>query len=560
MAKQKELFYRILEIANNKDDVRAEVSDLISVAQNKLKTDKEKGLEYCKLIKLFLNNKIKISKALSKQLLLDRYFDVLVLETPYSLDSYFQALEWGREPKDKFWMPRRKQLLPIVHKLEDLLINDKIDELFLSQPARTGKSTLSMFTLSWVMGINSELANLYCSNSGTVINAFYKGVLEIITDNYTYQWWKIFKEVKFDKNSFTNAKDTYLDVGRIKRYHSFTGRSIDGDGLNGACDCNGLLIGDDLCSGYEEALNKTRLNMLWGKVDNNLLTRAKMGCKILWIGTRWSLHDPIGRRLRMLQNDPAFSKRRFEVVNIPALNENDESNFDYKYGVGFDTNYFKERRASFIANNDEPSFLAQYMGQPIERSGLLFPQEEMRYYNGVLPQGIPDRVFAFVDIAWGGGDFTSMPIAYQFGKALYIHDWVFSEEDKFITRPLVIQKTIEHKLSSLRFEKNNGGEEYREYCERELVKKGYKCMITTRMATRSKEVRIYENAPEIREMWFLEPSKRSSMYARAMTNLTSYTGLDKKQHDDAPDSLSGLVDMYNEIEKRVEVSIFKRPF
>ena len=553
-----ELFYKILDIAKHKIDFRAEVQDMLSVARNKIAIDKDKGFEYTKQIKSFLGEKI--DKKINAQYCFDRYFDVLVIETPYSLDSYFQALEWNRPSKEKFWLPRRKQLLPILRDIEDLLINDKLDELFISQPARTGKSTLAMFTLSWIMGIDSELANLYCSNSGTVINAFYKGVLEIITDNYTYQWWKIFSSTKFDKNSFTNAKDTYIDTGRVKRYHSFTGRSIDGDGLNGACDCNGLLIGDDLCSGIEEALNPTRLISLWQKTDNNLLTRAKMGCKILWIGTRWSINDPIGIRLRLLENEPTFASRRFKVNNIPALNENDESNFDYKYGVGFDTDYYKQRRASFESNNDNASWLAQYQGQPIERSGLLFPPENIKTYNGVLPSDKPDRKYAYCDIAWGGGDFTSMPICYQFGNVGYIVDWVFTPENKMISRPLVISAIKSHHLSSVRFEKNNGGDEYKEYVENELRKKGYKLNISVKTTHINKQVKIYEHAPEITELYFLEPRLRTRPYARAIEQLVSYTGLDKKQHDDAPDSLAGLIDMKNEVSQAPTISIFKRPF
>ena len=33
-----------------------------------------------------------------------------------------------------------------------------------------------------------------------------------------------------------------------------------------------------------------------------------------------------------------------KVPCLPALDENDESNFDYMYGVGFDTKYFLDMR------------------------------------------------------------------------------------------------------------------------------------------------------------------------------------------------------------------------
>lgn len=554
---QKELFYHILHIAKAKkgEIIKNEVADLVNVVKNKFSLDKDKALYYCKQLKIFLGERIKSDKNVGY--LDEAYFQVLVLETPYSLDSYFLALEWNRPNEEKFWLPRRKQLLPILHDIEDLIINDKLDELYLSMPARTGKSTLSVYVVSWLLGKNSELANLYCSNSGTIITAFYKGITEILCDTYTYLWWKIFPMVKFDKNSFLNAKETYIDTGRIKRYHSFTGRSIDA-GLNGACDCNGLLVGDDLVSGIEEALNVSRLNSLYMKVNNDLITRVKMGGKMLWIGTRWSIHDPMGRRIRLFENDPQFKNRRVKVIKIPALNEKGESNFEYLYGKGYSTEYYQQIKRVYEDNNDLASFLAQYQQEPIERSGLLFPS--VKEYNGVLPSDMPDRKFAFCDIAWGGGDFTSLPICYQFGDVGYIVDWVFSPENKMITRPKVVNAIIKYQLGSVRFEKNNGGDEYREYIENALIKKGYRCNITSRTTTMNKQVKIYEHAPEIAELYFLEPKLRSKEYSQAIQQLISYTGLDKKQHDDAPDSLSGLIDMKNEVSKVPTVEFFKRPF
>ncbi|MBO4543049.1 MAG: hypothetical protein J5725_07720, partial [Bacteroidales bacterium] len=160
---QKELFYHILKIAKEKKDatIKNEVADLLNVAKNKFSQDKEKALFYCKQLKMFLADRIKTDKIVGY--LDEAYFQVLVLETPYNLDSYFLALEWNRPKEEKFWFARRKQLLPILHDIEDLLINDKLDELYLSMPARTGKSTLSVFVVSWLLGVNSELANLYCS-------------------------------------------------------------------------------------------------------------------------------------------------------------------------------------------------------------------------------------------------------------------------------------------------------------------------------------------------------------------------------------------------------------
>ena len=40
---------------------------------------------------------------------------------------------------------------------------------------------------------------------------------------------------------------------------------------------------------------------------------------------------------------------------------------------------------------DDATWMAKYMGNPYIREGLLFPADELQYYNGVLPDGEPDR-------------------------------------------------------------------------------------------------------------------------------------------------------------------------
>ena len=66
-----------------------------------------------------------------------------------------------------------------------------------------------------------------------------------------------------------------------------------------------------------------------------------------------------------------------------------------------------------------PSWNAIYQGKPVERDGLLFTPATTRTYNNVLPQIKPTRKFAYVDVAWGGGDYVAMPIIYQYENELY---------------------------------------------------------------------------------------------------------------------------------------------
>jgi predicted phage terminase large subunit-like protein len=477
---------------------------------------------------------------------------------PYDFDSYMIALEWNREPQDRFYLPRRKTLKPLADAIQDLA-EDRLDELFLSMPPRVGKTSLLMFAITWLVGRNPEASNLYSAYSDYITNAFYTGCLEIIGDKVTYRWNDIFPgKVIAD----TNAKEEYFNIDRKKRYASMTARSLYGT-LNGATDCNGFLIADDLIGSIEEAMNKDRLVNVWAKVDNNLLPRAKQTAKILWCGTRWSLADPIGLRRELVTNSEKFENHRVRIITLPALNDKGESNFNYDYNVGFDTNYYEARRASFEHNNDLASWEAQYMQEPIERSGSLFEPGEMLYFNGELP---PDdmlvRKFMAVDPAFGGGDYTAAPVVFQYTDgACYIVDCVYSNEEKSRTQAMIVDAIQKYGVTAVRFECNKMTMSYKEEVEAALRNKGLKINLMTKAApnNQAKEARIMDKAGTIRGFYFLEDKKRSKTYQAFILNTFSFKIVGGNKHDDAPDSLAMAADFIERpVSSRVE--FMKRPW
>ena len=473
---------------------------------------------------------------------IDLYRRTLIFDGPVDFDCFMRALEFNRPSHEQFWLPRREKLMPVCRDLQ-AMENGELDELFLSCPPRIGKSTLMMMFFLWVMGRDSERSNLYCSYTDSVVGVLYNGILEVLKDSATYAYGDVFPNRPI---ASTNAKDLLINLDRAKRYASFTGRSLYGT-LNGACDCNGYLVGDDLISGIEEAMSKDRLNSAWTKVDNNMLPRAKESAKILWIGTRWSLLDPQGKRIDLLENDPKYKNRRWKVRNTPALNENDESNFEYLYGVGFSTEYYQQRRASFERNSDSASWLAQYQGEPIERDGAVFDPAYMRMFNGVMPDGQPDRVFMVVDPSWGGGDYVAAVVAYQYGNDLIVPDVVFSNEDKTVTQPMIASMAEKHHVTAMKVEGTKMTASYGQDIDNRLREKGIKINMqinTSHFTGTGKRDRIIASAPDIRErMVFLQDGRRSKQYAQFMQNMFSFTFTGKAaKHDDAPDVCAMTID------------------
>jgi predicted phage terminase large subunit-like protein len=463
-------------------------------------------------------------------------------------DSYCIYLEWNRAPEKKFYQPRRRILHTIVNDLEDLFFH-RVDFLGISMAPRTGKSTLCIFFITWLMGNRPDVASVMSGHSDKLTNGFYGEVLSIITDPVTYNWGKIFPDVQLVDKS---AKDESVDLNRKKRFPTLTCRSIGGT-LTGAVEIGegGVLYSDDLIEDLEESLNVERLNNKYDAYLNQLKDRKKQGALELMVGTRWNVLDPLGRIQNQYADNPMY---RFRV--IPAVDENGHSNFNYDYGVGFDDAYYADMKASI----DDATWWAKYMGKPYVREGLLFPADELRYFNGILPDGEPDRKLMVMDIAWGGGDFTACPIAYVYGDAVFIPDLVFNNGDKTVTRPEVVGKIIQHKINVVRGEANNGGDEYCDVVDSQLRQQGYHCSVRSQRAPsgQSKLSRIIQYAPDIKRFYFLDEKHQSKEYKAFMEQVTMFTQLGKVPHDDAPDSLAQLADeLYNGISK---IEPVKRPF
>ena len=511
--------------------------------------NKQKAFEYNKRFRKTLVQSKKLTTDLSfigeiENLRKESYH----LEAVDIFDSYLIYLEWNRPAAKKFYLPRRKVLKTLVQDLQDLA-DHKITFLGISLPPRVGKSTLCIMFMTWIMGKNPDIANVMSGHSDKLTDGFYREILSILNDDETYLWKEVFPEVKIVDNS---AKNESIDLGRKKRFPTITCRSIGGT-LTGAVEIGegGVLYSDDLVEDLEESLNPERLQAKYDAYLNQLKDRKKDNALELMVGTRWNVLDPMGRIHDQYENDPRY---RFRVIS--ALDENDESNFDYDHGVGFSTEYYHDMRKSI----DDATWWAKYMGQPYEREGLLFPQAELNYFNGVLPEGTPDRIMAVIDVAWGGGDSLSMPIGYLYGTDCYIPDVVFNKGDKTITRPLVVGKLKRHLPHQVQVEANNGGAEYCEDIEEMLLSENVHINLSYRKApnTMSKLARIIQVAPEIKRFYFLDNSHADKEYKSFMREVTSFVMTGKNKHDDAPDSLAMLVNLiYNSYG---EVKIFQRPY
>ena len=477
------------------------------------------------------------------------YWGTLLLCAPYDFDSFCLYIERKRDNSKKFYQPRRKQLKQIADALQRLEDGD-ISLLAISLPPGVGKTTLAIFYLCWVAGKHSELQNLVGSHNNEFLRGVYDEILRILTPGGEYAWHDVFPTLGV---SGTNAKDLRIDVGRRKRFQTIELTSLNSENA-GKVRATNLLYCDDLCEGIEQALSKDQMDKLWSKYTVDLRQRMQGDCvRELHIQTRWSINDVVGRLQDIYAGNP-----KAEFINIPALDENGESNFQYPYGVGFTTEMYDDLRNSM----DDASWRALYMGEPIEREGQLYAPDELRRYFE-LPEREPDAILAVCDTKEQGDDYCVMPIAYQYGNDYYIDSFICDNGKPEHLRERIVNTLCEKKVQMARFESNRGGSIFAQTVQTALKEKGSHCKITTRWNQTNKETRILVASAWIKEHCLFKDeslyAKEQKEYRTAMEFLCGYTMLGKNKHDDVPDAMADLEDFVRSFAGNV-VEVHRRMF
>lgn len=487
--------------------------------------------------------------------LIDKYYELLKLESYYNFESFMYYMERKRNWSKRFYYPRRKTLKVVVNDLEDLE-NRKIKFYGLSMPSRVGKSTICIFFLAWVAMRRPNSHSAMGGHSGILAKGFYKELMNLFsTEEYTFDELFFFWNPEYANKSLVtdkSADEFTITLGDPDRFATVTCRGIDGT-WTGAVDVSkdGYLYVDDLVRDREHSLSPTRMENTYQEYLNKMVDRKNDGARELMVGTLWNVLDPLERLRKSYDGNPDYRFRR-----IPALDENDESNFDYEIN-GFSTAYYRDMREKL----DKAEWEAKFMQRPFVREGLLFPTDELRYFNGILPDGDFRRI-GVVDVAWGGGDSLSMPIGAEYDNGdVYIYDWVFNKGAKEVTLPLVVGRIIGNGIRQTRFEGNTGGELYCQYVDERLQDQKYKCSCTSRKAPNKVEKlsKIIAYSGDIkRKFIFLESKKvtqeqlqkdaelgivryrRSDEYQAAMDELTMFVSIGENKHDDAADGLTQL--------------------
>lgn len=478
------------------------------------------------------------NKLLSKEKRLELYnlyVDVLRLVSPMDFISFNKYLELDEDHNvagKAFYHHRKDHMGKLFDAFNDMEVYDKYDLLIITLPPRCGKTTTGIRFLAWITGKYPEDTELATSYSDNITSSFYIGVMEIVQSQR-------FKEIFHDAPLITqNAKREEIWLKVAKRYPSITFVPINGS-MTGRCEAGKYLYCDDLVSGFEEAVSITRMEKLWSLYTVNCKQRKLEKCKEIHVATVWSVHDVISKLMVEHEDDP-----RCKIIKMPCYGEDGESQFNFD--GGFSTDYYKKLEAEM----DDYSFRALYLCEPIEREGLLYLSDELGYYFD-LPSDRPDTIVSICDSKNLGKDFVCSPIGYMFGDTVYVEDVTYNNGLPDVTRPLVANKWVEHKVVRADVELNNGGNYYAEDLNEMIRDLGGKTSIRIFYSGNNKIVKIITYSDYVKKNFvFKHPSTYApnSEYGKFMKALTSWTQSGKNKHDDAPDAIAMLAQLVQEMD------------
>ena len=515
--------------------------------------------------------------------LLDGFYNLCLLRSFWDLEAYMFFMEQDRPQDKRFYLPRMNPLQVVAHDIEDLF-NRKIKFLGVSEPPRTGKSTICIFALTWLGMRRPNSHSAMGGHSGVLTKGFYKELMNLF-DSSEYRFGQVYKfwhenarKVIRDKS----AEDFTINLDKPDRFSTLTCRSIDAT-WTGAVDVSwdGVLYVDDLVRDREHSLSPTRMENTWQEYLNKMVDRMSgydpdpreidfgfdidieflfPGSAQLMVGTLWNVYDPLYRLEQLHGDDPLYRFRK-----IPALNEKDESNFNYAIN-GFTTEYYRNMREQL----DEPEWMAKYQQAPFVREGILINRNELNYFNGEIAEPI-EKIIGILDPAVGGGDYLSMVIVAEAKgrKRKPIIDWVYTKETKGKSIPMLVAKIMAHNISEVQYERNGIGRVFDDELTQALHNAGYfRCKMTSFTAPEgmSKEEKIIGYSDWIKgNLEFIDESVKNATYTRsnqyqlALNHVFIWTTEGKNKTDDAIDNLAQTARVY-ERQRNGIVDVIMNPF
>lgn len=226
------------------------------------------------------------------------------------------------------------------------------------------------------------------------------------------------------------------------------------------------------------------------------------------------------------------------VISLPAIKENGEALWPFKHTL---------EELLHLKKIDEIVFGRQYMQDPKLKAGLLFPREELNFYNPstVNLEELAEFRYCYIDPADEGGDDLSAPVGDLVGNKIYVPEVIYNNHGTDINEPATVSMILRNKCNSAEIEGNSAWILFAKSIRNKVNEKNPNCEVRIIKNTANKHSRILAQSSFIKNNFvFREDYRNFPEYLKFMDNLCGYLriqeGTSKNAHDDAPDSCTGM--------------------
>ncbi len=440
-----------------------------------------------------------------------------------------QALYEGRiiklegETEWTIYSPEEARAIKEKYKEGEYLVCKK---LMLNVPPRHGKSYIMSLFTQWMLGKDNENSVITVAYNETLATRFSSNVRDGIDATKLDDKINIFSDV------FPKTKIKHGDGS--KQIWSLEGRFFNylGTGFGGTITGIGCRIGiiDDPVKNAEEAFNDRVLENQWAWYTDTFLSRIEEGGIQIVIMTRWSTKDLCGKLLSSEEG-----AEWFELKMKACLNE--------EKGVMLcsDLLSFKSYKAKKRLTSPE-IHEANYQQKPIDQKGALYGK--FKTYD-VVDESKFERIISYTDTADEGKDNLCQIIAGVVGRYGYVKDVYYTDDPMEVTEGESARRLDIHDTREAIIESNNGGRGFARNVETKLKKrKNKRCNINWFHQSKNKRTRILVNSANVMDQ-IIMPEGWEKKWPDFHQAISRYQRKGKNKFDDAPDTLTGIVEVIN---------------
>lgn len=433
---------------------------------------------------------------------------------------------------DRHYLKEMCNIIQAVY--EGKIINPKTGKpykkVMLNAPPQFGKSLTMQGAISWFLGQNPKNRIISISYNEKLSSRVGKNIRDAIDEE------KINPEKFIVNDFFPESEINHTDSSRTfwalkEQFFNFLGSSpggtITGIGAN-------IMMIDDLIKNAYEANNARILDEHWDFYVDTLLSRAHEGALWFVIMTRWNTKDLCGRLLEIEPDD-------WLVINFSAYDEKTDT-------MLCDSVMSKETYLEKKRKTSPEIFMSNYHQVPVDKEGALY--EEFRTYFE-RDQRYKD-IWGYCDPADKGEDSLSAGFVGECIEKpeLQVLDWLHTDRGMEFTKVELAERIAKYNLNKFYIEVNNNS--YFATSLKEYLRENYpscRCKIIEIHQSSNKIARIISTAFDANST-LVFPDDWKRKWPELAKELIGFQRKGKNAHDDGPDVVAGIQEIYQNKPKR----------